>query len=86
MEQTSPHLQTSKLHFFQIISASICAAVISGLDTSLMTIILHISGQFKLINIWINNIGIEINCNPNYIRKLKIDLIKCIRHHQQIIQ
>ncbi|CAL7933126.1 unnamed protein product [Xylocopa violacea] len=70
---------------YQVISAMICAATISGLDASFMTTILHVSGQFKLINTWIRNIGTEINYQSNYLSKLEADLIKCIRHHQRVI-
>ncbi|XP_017794629.1 PREDICTED: odorant receptor 47a-like [Habropoda laboriosa] len=69
----------------QIVASMICAAAISGLDATFMTTILHVSGQFKLINRWISKIGIEINIEPDYPRKLKANLIKCIRHHQRMI-
>ncbi|KOX67787.1 Putative odorant receptor 92a [Melipona quadrifasciata] len=69
----------------QFLSSAICAATISGLDATFMTTILHVSGQFKLINTWITDIGVEINCEPNHRRKLMMQLIKCIRHHQRMI-
>ncbi|XP_033320501.1 putative odorant receptor 85d [Bombus bifarius] len=69
----------------QILSTMVCATTICGLDASFMTTILHVSAQFKLINTWISNIGTEINCNPNYTRKIKIELMRCIRHHQRMI-
>ncbi|XP_060827993.1 putative odorant receptor 92a [Bombus pascuorum] len=69
----------------QILSSMVCATTISGLDASFMTTILHVSAQFRLINTWISNMGIEINCNPNYTRKIKIELMRCIRHHQRMI-
>ncbi|KAK1130028.1 hypothetical protein K0M31_019712 [Melipona bicolor] len=69
----------------QFLSSAICAATISGLDATFMTTILHVCGQFKLINTWITDIGVEINCEPNHRRKLMMQLIKCIRHHQRMI-
>lgn len=70
----------------QFLSATLSITSIAGLDCSFMTTMLHVSAQFKLINTWISNIGTEINCNPNYTQKIKVDLTRCIRHHQRIIQ
>ncbi|XP_043598169.1 odorant receptor 4-like [Bombus pyrosoma] len=69
----------------QFLSAALSITSIAGLDCSFMTTMLHVSAQFKLINTWISNIGTEINCNPNYKQKIKVDLTRCIRHHQRII-
>ncbi|XP_003485159.3 odorant receptor 4-like [Bombus impatiens] len=69
----------------QFLSATLSITSIAGLDCSFMTTMLHVSAQFKLINTWISNIGTEINCNPNYTQKIKVDLTRCIRHHQRII-
>ncbi|XP_050490084.1 odorant receptor 4-like isoform X2 [Bombus huntii] len=69
----------------QLLSAALSITSIAGLDCSFMTTMLHVSAQFKLINTWISNIGTEINCNPNYTQKIKVDLTRCIRHHQRII-
>ncbi|XP_068983202.1 odorant receptor 82a-like isoform X3 [Bombus flavifrons] len=69
----------------QFLSTALSVTLIAGLDCSFMTTMLHVSAQFKLINTWISNIGTEINCNPNYTQKIKVDLTRCIRHHQRII-
>ncbi|XP_043526815.1 putative odorant receptor 85d isoform X1 [Frieseomelitta varia] len=58
---------------------------VAGIDCSIMTVILHVAGQFKLIKTWMNKIGIEINREPIHLEKFEIDLFKCIRHHQRII-
>ncbi|XP_043259030.1 putative odorant receptor 92a [Colletes gigas] len=72
----------------QVISSMICCAGISGLDATFVTIILHVCGQFKLINTWIDKIGIEINCesmDANYLSNLEENLTRCICHHQRMI-
>ncbi|CAD1473225.1 unnamed protein product, partial [Heterotrigona itama] len=58
----------------QFLTSLICAATISGLDATFMTTILHVSGQFKLISTWIADIGVEINCEPNYRRNVVNDV------------
>ncbi|XP_076654221.1 odorant receptor 82a isoform X2 [Halictus rubicundus] len=65
----------------QFIASLICCAGISGLDATFMTIILHVCGQFKLINIWIN----KICCDDNRLPQFKVDLLKCVQHHQRVI-
>ncbi|XP_076234993.1 uncharacterized protein LOC143179584 [Calliopsis andreniformis] len=72
----------------QVIASLVCCAGISGIDASFMTIILHVCGQFKLINTWITNMGAQINSETihvGYSQKLQTNLIKCIRHHQRMI-
>ncbi|XP_029038424.2 odorant receptor 85b-like [Osmia bicornis bicornis] len=74
----------------QFLAALLGTAGICAIDTTCVTTILHISGQFRLISTWISNIGIEIRCHStNYISdrsgNLATDLIKCIRHHQRLI-
>ncbi|KOC69475.1 Putative odorant receptor 13a [Habropoda laboriosa] len=69
----------------QLIAVAFVAASTSGLDGSCMTTILHVSGQFKLISTWVSKMGVETNVKPVYSRKLEVDLIKCIRHHQRMI-
>ncbi|XP_034180496.2 odorant receptor 22c-like [Osmia lignaria lignaria] len=74
----------------QLLAAQINCAGIWGIETSCMTMILHVCGQFRLINKWIRNIGTEINSNPiddycNCPKNVEVNLIKCIRHHQRMI-
>ncbi|XP_078034003.1 odorant receptor 82a isoform X2 [Augochlora pura] len=68
----------------QFIASLICCAGISGLDATFMTIILHVCGQFKLINIWINKICC-VSGDGNYLPQFEVDLLKCVQHHQRII-
>ncbi|XP_076173317.1 odorant receptor Or2 [Ptiloglossa arizonensis] len=72
----------------QVVSSLICCAGISGLDATFVTIILHVCGQFKLINTWFNKIRIERSCElvrANCFGNLEANLIRCIRHHQRMI-
>ncbi|XP_029038425.2 odorant receptor 22c-like [Osmia bicornis bicornis] len=74
----------------QFLAALVCSTAICAVDTTCVTIILHVSGQFRLISTWVNNIGIEIRCHStNYVSdrsgNLSTDLIRCIRHHQRLI-
>nr|XP_034180060.1 odorant receptor 45a-like [Osmia lignaria] len=74
----------------QFLAALVCTVAICAVDTTCVTIILHVSGQFRLISTWIDNIGIEIRCHStNYVSdrsgNLATDLIRCIRHHQRLI-
>nr|XP_003706294.1 PREDICTED: odorant receptor Or2-like [Megachile rotundata] len=74
----------------QILASLFAACAVIGLDSTCVTIILHLSGQFRLITTWLSNIGIEMqynridlhNCPPS----VSADLIKCIRHHQRLIK
>ncbi|XP_046143445.1 uncharacterized protein LOC123988242 [Osmia bicornis bicornis] len=43
----------------QFVAAMMSCTGIWAIDTSCMTAILHVSGQFKLINTWISSIGIK---------------------------
>ncbi|XP_026671592.1 odorant receptor 9a-like isoform X2 [Ceratina calcarata] len=79
---TSPNFEIA--FAWQFFAACVTGSVLTGLDTSFMTTILHVAGQFRLISTWLNNIGIEINDGSNDPTKLRADLIKCIRHHQRI--
>nr|XP_003706289.1 PREDICTED: putative odorant receptor 85e [Megachile rotundata] len=67
----------------QVLAASICTIGVTGLDTTCATSILHICGQFRLMCMWISNIGIKINCDSP--RTVTTDLIRCIRHQQRLI-
>ncbi|XP_029046868.2 odorant receptor 85b-like [Osmia bicornis bicornis] len=74
----------------QFVAALISSAGLWAIETSCMTTLLHVSGQFKLINTWISSIGIENDCEPtdhcrNYLPNVEANLIKCIRHHQRMI-
>ncbi|KAK9295703.1 hypothetical protein QLX08_010045 [Tetragonisca angustula] len=71
--------------FCQLLACIVGISAITGVDCTFMTIILHVTGQFKLIKTWINKIGNEINREPVHLDKFEIDLFKCIRHHQRII-
>ncbi|XP_026671595.1 odorant receptor 13a-like [Ceratina calcarata] len=79
---TSPNFEIAFV--WQILTAYVTCTILAGLDTSFMTMILHVAGQFRLISTWLNNIGIEINHGTNDLTKLRADLIKCIRHHQRM--
>ncbi|XP_046143443.1 uncharacterized protein LOC114877903 [Osmia bicornis bicornis] len=75
----------------QFVAALMSCTGIWAIDTSCMTTLLHVSGQFKLINTWISSIGIESDCEPtdhcrNYLPNVEANLIKCIRHHQRMIK
>ncbi|KAK2576212.1 hypothetical protein KPH14_005582 [Odynerus spinipes] len=73
----------------QIVASIICATGISGLDSTMMTLILHICGQFKLIQAWFRNIGRNIGQNVikdnAFPGKLKRDIQKSIEHHRRMI-
>ncbi|KAK9295705.1 hypothetical protein QLX08_010046 [Tetragonisca angustula] len=69
----------------QLLACTIGTSGLTAIDCSIMTIILHVAGQFKLIKTWMNKIGTEINREPVHLEKFEIDLFKCIRHHQRII-
>nr|XP_034180493.1 odorant receptor 45a-like [Osmia lignaria] len=74
----------------QFLAALLCAVAIGAVDTTCVTTILHVSGQFRLISTWMSNIGIKIRCHStNYVSdcswNLATDLIRCIRHHQRLI-
>ncbi|XP_029046865.2 odorant receptor 82a-like [Osmia bicornis bicornis] len=74
----------------QFVAAFMSCTGIWAIDTSCMTAILHVSGQFKLINTWISSIRIKSDCEPtdhcrNYLPNVEANLIKCIRHHQRVI-
>ncbi|XP_076390592.1 odorant receptor 67c-like [Megachile rotundata] len=77
------------LYAGQIMSSFISCFGLCGLDGMCLTTILHVSGQFRLITTWLNNIGIEMKCKPidlhNCPVKLTADLVRCIRHHQRLI-
>ncbi|XP_076390595.1 uncharacterized protein LOC100878753 [Megachile rotundata] len=74
----------------QILASIVASCAVGGLDGTCVAIILHLSGQFRLITTWLSNIGIEMqynridlhNCPPS----VSADLIKCIRHHQRLIK
>ncbi|XP_076390368.1 odorant receptor 10-like [Megachile rotundata] len=74
----------------QTVSAIYNSAAIWGIETSCMTAILHVSGQFKLIKTWINNIGVKIKNEPkdHYYKcppDIEDGLVRCIRHHQRLV-
>nr|XP_034180495.1 odorant receptor 85b-like [Osmia lignaria] len=74
----------------QMAASFTCCFAICGLDCTCMTAILHLSGQFRLISTWFINIGIKMNCRQldyshNSPSNLATELIKCIRHHQRLI-
>ncbi|KAF3420781.1 LOW QUALITY PROTEIN: hypothetical protein E2986_04406 [Frieseomelitta varia] len=83
-EQTSQRLPNSKSSSF-LLACIIGTSGVVGIDCSIMTVILHVAGQFKLIKTWMNKIGTEINRESVHLEKFEIDLFKCIRHHQRII-
>ncbi|XP_076390641.1 odorant receptor 22c-like [Megachile rotundata] len=66
----------------QVVASAICCVGITGLDTTCAISIIHICGQFRLMCMWISNIGIK-NCNSP--GSVTADLVKCIRHHQRLI-
>lgn len=73
----------------QVLASIICAAGISGLDSTMMTLILHICGQFKLIQAWFRNIGRNIGQTSikdnTFSGKLKRDMKRSIEHHRRMI-
>ncbi|XP_046143347.1 odorant receptor 22c-like [Osmia bicornis bicornis] len=74
----------------QFLATLLSAVAVCGVDTTCFTIILHVSGQFRLISTWISNIGFEIrshstNYGSDRSGNLARDLIRCIRHHQRLI-
>ncbi|XP_047356870.1 odorant receptor 22c-like [Vespa velutina] len=73
----------------QILASVICCAGIIGLDATMMTLILHICGQFKLIQAWFRSIGRNVGqalIKDNTISvKLKCQIKKSIEHHQRMI-
>nr|XP_012147625.1 PREDICTED: uncharacterized protein LOC100879426 [Megachile rotundata] len=74
----------------QTVSAIYNSAAVWGIETSCMTVILHVSGQFKLIKTWINNIGVKIKNEPkdHYYKcppDIEDGLVRCIRHHQRLV-
>ncbi|XP_046143444.1 odorant receptor 82a-like [Osmia bicornis bicornis] len=74
----------------QFVAAMMSCTGLWAIETSCMTTLLHVSGQFKLINTWISSIGIKSDCEPtdhcrNYLPNVEANLIKCIRHHQRVI-
>nr|XP_034180214.1 odorant receptor 85c-like [Osmia lignaria] len=76
--------------FFQFVAAMMSCTGLWAIETSCMTTLLHVSGQFKLINTWISSIGIESDCEStdhcrNYLSNVEANLVKCIRHHQRVI-
>ncbi|XP_034180213.2 odorant receptor Or2-like [Osmia lignaria lignaria] len=74
----------------QFVAATMICTGLWGIETTCMTTLLHVSGQFKLINTWISSIGIESDSEPtdhcrNYLSNVEANLVKCIRHHQRVI-
>ncbi|KAF3420780.1 hypothetical protein E2986_04406 [Frieseomelitta varia] len=89
-EQIAYWARIATITFFVSLMCNLLACIIGtsgvvGIDCSIMTVILHVAGQFKLIKTWMNKIGTEINRESVHLEKFEIDLFKCIRHHQRII-
>ncbi|KAG7209763.1 hypothetical protein KM043_011386 [Ampulex compressa] len=73
----------------QVFAALISCAGICGFDCTIMTLLLHICGQFKLIQAWLANIGTNIRTQLTQKKLLfqmfETEIDKCIRHHRRII-
>ncbi|XP_003706293.2 odorant receptor 10-like [Megachile rotundata] len=74
----------------QIMASFACCCAVCGMDGMLLTTILHLSGQFRLITTWLTNIGIEMNYTTIDLSKRPVKIVaglmKCIRHHQRLIK
>ncbi|XP_003706295.1 odorant receptor 10-like [Megachile rotundata] len=71
----------------QILATLNACCAVCGMDGMCWTTILYLSGQFRLITTWLNNIGVEMNYKPHpkdCSVKVAADLVKCIRHHQRL--
>nr|QHN69131.1 odorant receptor 3 [Sirex nitobei] len=91
---TSPNYEI--VFCWQTITALICNIAILGLDSTMMTMTLHICGQFKLIQNWFRKIGYKINeeqminvqstTQNVFLENVRSNIDRCIQHHQRMIE
>ena len=89
--QRSPNFEIS--FGCQSIAAVYCCTGIVGLDSTMMSFVMHVCGQFRLITTRFHAIGRRINevkgnedVQDDYAADVRSEIGRCVEHHRRMIR